>query len=198
MNWKTKLQLMVVLVMVGLYAWGYFVVRSSKYVWNRLQSGAQRQVLDGRIGRILFTPMEYVEKLTKDSAVDVEKWVNGLEKKLNPDGPAVTEEELGRRFGEAHQQGDINKIRSLFYRANLHDDDARQIKRFFDFNLVSLSYADLPRESVAHSRFEDDLVVTRMMVVGYSRQHALLPHTARFYIGTREGRHFLALRYRDG
>ena len=196
MKWQTKLMTLAVVVVVGLYAWGYFVVRSSRYIWAKAarSAGVPEPRQDGAM-EVVFKPMDWVEKLTRDTPVDVEKWVNQLEKNANPEGPAVSEEEIGQRFRDAHQQGSMEKIRALFYKRNLYDDDARQIKRFFDFNILSVDYADLPRERIAHSKFEDDLVVTRMMVVHYGSQQTLLPSTARYYIGRKDRRTFMVLRY---
>ncbi len=198
MTWKTKLQIFVILLMVAGYLAGYVNYRRPHTAWaKQAQPGVPEPRADG-VAKILFKPMEFVAKLAKDTPVDVNAWVDRYDKTANPDGPAMSEEELSQRFIEAHKEANIRKIRQLFYNNYLPDDDIRQIGRLFDYGIARVMFTDLPPGTTAHSNFEGEMAVTRMMIVYYITSPTMLPSQGRFYVGKKDERYFLMIRWAKG
>lgn len=198
MKWKTKLQVLLTILIVAGYVYGYFCYRSFRITRaTRPDRETPEPTFDG-VKRVVFKPMEFLEKMTKDTPLDFGRLASEFEKKQNPDGPPLSEGELSERFIQAHKEAKIEKIRKLFYGGYIPDDDVRQIVRYFDYAITNVEFADLPPGVTAHSNFEGDLVVTRMMKIYYGAHSTMFPKTARFYVGTIEDRHFLVIRWGKG
>ena len=198
MRWQTKLKIIVFMLVLGTYLIGYIYVRVSQYAWSKPKKQETPEPRADGATKILFKPMDFLEKWTKDTPVDVGQLANQYDKMMNPDGPAISEAELAERFTQAHKEANIGKIRQLFFNGYVPDDDVRQLTRFFDYGIGSIGFSDLPPGVAAHSQFESDLVVTRMMTVSYGTYPTLLPQGARFYVGKKDGRYFLVIRWSKG
>jgi hypothetical protein len=150
-KWKAQLTFWMVIAAMAAYLAGYVHFRMSQFAWSKSkpQQGAPEPTFDG-VKKVIFKPMEFLEKLSKDTPFDITKLLNESEKKTNPDGPPVSESELAARFTQAHKEANIDKIRKLFFNGYVPDDDVRQLKRYFDYGISKIEFTDLPPGVTAH------------------------------------------------
>jgi hypothetical protein len=199
LRWQTKLKISAFVFVVAAYLTGYVLVRSSQYAWSQKRSDDAPEPRADGASKIIFAPVNWLAKVTENTPVDIGQMANHYDKMKNPDGPAISEAELAQRFIQAHKEANIGKIKKLFFKSYIPDDDMRQISRFFDYAIgEQIQFTELPPGTIVHSQFESDLAVTRMMTVSYGTYNTMLPRGARYYVGKKDGRYFLVIRWSKG